>query len=202
MVILKCIPLPTLCRPTYLGGLGLRDLSSNNLAFLAKMAWRIYSNMDSTLGKLVSAKYCIRNKFVFQNVSFDVDNVLHLAYSQALEYWIVSELPKVSDAIGKTVVNLNWKFPPSPWHKLNCDGASSFESFLAGAGSVICNSSGVFVAALAHHLPSNSSTVAELWVVRDGLLLALKLQISYLIVDSDSSSTISFETIRLPVIGI
>lgn len=143
-----------------------------------------------------------RNKFVFQNVSFDVDNVLHLAYSQALEYWIVSELPKVSDAIGKTVVNLNWKFPPSPWHKLNCDGASSFESFLAGAGSVICNSSGVFVAALAHHLPSNSSTVAELWVVRDGLLLALKLQISYLIVDSDSSSTISFETIRLPVIGI
>lgn len=52
----------TLFRPIHLGGLGIRDLSSNNLAFLAKMAWRIYSNMDSSLGKLLVRALIGRNR--------------------------------------------------------------------------------------------------------------------------------------------
>lgn len=48
------------------------------------------------------------------------------------------------------------------------------------------------MAGFAHHLCTNSSTTAEMWAIRDGLLLALKLNITHLTVDSDSSSTIAF----------
>ncbi|KAI3893697.1 hypothetical protein MKX03_032113, partial [Papaver bracteatum] len=43
-----------ICKPTWLGGLGIRDL---NMAFLAKTAWRIASQPDSVVSSLFRAKY-------------------------------------------------------------------------------------------------------------------------------------------------
>ncbi|XP_026420227.1 uncharacterized protein LOC113316223 [Papaver somniferum] len=133
-----------------------------------------------------------RNKLVFQHIPYDVNTVLRFAYTQAMEYWNLVEHPKTITDNHKNVVCLRWKFPPFPYYKLNCDGASTFYSFFEGSGGVIRDCSGSFKVAFAHHLFSNYSTVVELWDVRDGLLLALKLHIAYLIVDSDSSSTIDF----------
>ncbi|XP_026385175.1 uncharacterized protein LOC113280813 [Papaver somniferum] len=39
------------------GGVNIRDLEVNNLAILAKMAWRIYSNPESVLFNLLKTKY-------------------------------------------------------------------------------------------------------------------------------------------------
>lgn len=60
---LNSVAWSTLSKPTFLGGLGIRNLSSNNLDFLAKMAWRIFSNLDSSLGKLLNAKYFRSSSF-------------------------------------------------------------------------------------------------------------------------------------------
>lgn len=45
------------CWPVEFGGLGVRYLEVNNEALLAKMAWRISSNPDSDVTKLLQAKY-------------------------------------------------------------------------------------------------------------------------------------------------
>ncbi|XP_026458440.1 uncharacterized protein LOC113358945 [Papaver somniferum] len=47
------VGLEKVCRPLDFGGLGVRDLELNNLALLAKMAWRIYDNPESEVTKLL-----------------------------------------------------------------------------------------------------------------------------------------------------
>lgn len=133
-----------------------------------------------------------RNNAFFNHMSFDVDQVLRLAYSQAYEHWLFVEKPKLMVLNPKHTVFIKWLSPHFSFFKLNCDGASSFDSYLAGAGGVIRDESGFFVAAFAHHLYSNSSATAEIWAIRDGLLLALKMNITHLIIDSDSTSAIDF----------
>ncbi|XP_026416598.1 uncharacterized protein LOC113312041 [Papaver somniferum] len=45
------------CFPNVYGGLNLRDLECNNLALLTKIAWRIFENLDSSVSKVLQAKY-------------------------------------------------------------------------------------------------------------------------------------------------
>lgn len=47
----------TVCSPVISGGLGLRDMDLNNLALLAKMAWRISEDQNSKVASLLKAKY-------------------------------------------------------------------------------------------------------------------------------------------------
>ena len=51
-----------LCLPMGKGGLGFRDLGAMNQALLAKTAWRIYSNPESLISKVLLGKYCCHNK--------------------------------------------------------------------------------------------------------------------------------------------
>ncbi|XP_026452273.1 uncharacterized protein LOC113352696 [Papaver somniferum] len=53
----------TVCKPHWLGGLGIRDLKFHNFAFLAKTAWRIANFPNSVVSLLLKAKY-------FRRVSF------------------------------------------------------------------------------------------------------------------------------------
>lgn len=46
--------------PKAKGGLGLRDLGCLNQALLAKVAWRLLKNPDSSLAKVLVGKYCRR----------------------------------------------------------------------------------------------------------------------------------------------
>lgn len=71
---------------------------------------------------------------------------------------------------------------------LKCPGVDG----LQGAGGINRDSVGLFVAGFAHHLWLNSSTTAELWAIHNGPLPALKMNISHLVVESDSTSTIYF----------
>ncbi|KAL0417527.1 UNVERIFIED_CONTAM: putative mitochondrial protein [Sesamum radiatum] len=46
-----------LCKPKSQGGMGFRDLQAFNLALLSKQLWRIISNPDSLLSRVLRAKY-------------------------------------------------------------------------------------------------------------------------------------------------
>lgn len=46
-----------ICRPIDCGGLGIRDLTKNNLALLGKLAWRVNKDTDSIVFKIFRAKY-------------------------------------------------------------------------------------------------------------------------------------------------
>lgn len=53
-----------LCRSKRQGGLGLRDLRSFNLALLAKQGWRILTNPDSLMARILEARYFPHGNFL------------------------------------------------------------------------------------------------------------------------------------------
>ncbi|CAM8877488.1 unnamed protein product [Rhodiola kirilowii] len=55
----------TLCQDKEMGGLGFKDLKCINLAFLAKQAWRIYTQPDLLISQIYKAKYCHGSDMLF-----------------------------------------------------------------------------------------------------------------------------------------
>ncbi|CAM8999449.1 unnamed protein product [Rhodiola kirilowii] len=60
----------TLCQDKDMGGLGFKDLEYINLAFLAKQAWRIYTQPELLLSRLYKAKYCHSSDMLFCSVGY------------------------------------------------------------------------------------------------------------------------------------
>ncbi|XP_012851547.1 PREDICTED: uncharacterized protein LOC105971242 [Erythranthe guttata] len=59
-----------MCKAKELGGLGFRDLKAFNFALLVKQAWRIFTNPDLLLSKIIYARY-FPNGYLFNaNVGF------------------------------------------------------------------------------------------------------------------------------------
>lgn len=58
------------CLPKNLGGLGLRDLESFNLAFLAKQGWKLLTQPHSLLTQCLKARYFPRCSFLQANLGF------------------------------------------------------------------------------------------------------------------------------------
>lgn len=53
-----------LTRPKALGGLGIRDIQVFHTALVAKQAWRIITNPDCLLARVVKGKYCTKAHFL------------------------------------------------------------------------------------------------------------------------------------------
>ncbi|KAL9686042.1 hypothetical protein QQ045_023497 [Rhodiola kirilowii] len=60
-----------LCQDKEMGGLGFKDLKCINLAFLAKQAWRIYTQPDLLVSKIYKAKYCHNSDMFFCSVGYE-----------------------------------------------------------------------------------------------------------------------------------
>lgn len=56
-----------LCEPKGYGGLGFKDLKSFNKALIAKQGWRILSNPDSLLIRVLKGKYFLFTSFLQAN---------------------------------------------------------------------------------------------------------------------------------------
>lgn len=88
----------------------------------------------------------------------------------------------------QTPSHKNWTPPPSNFCKLNSDG--SVREDIAAAGGLIRNDLGEWIGGFSMNIGPSSIHESELWGLRQGLLLALRLEIKHLIVESDSKEVI------------
>lgn len=77
-------------------------------------------------------------------------------------------------------------FPRHGFSKIKCDGASNNVKD-AEIGGIIRVDNGGFQACLARHIYKNDNNVAEVWEIREGLLLEKNIGIKKLEVETDST---------------
>lgn len=100
-----------------------------------------------------------------------------------------------------------WERPPGGWCKLNTDGATSGNSGLARCGGIVRDEHGDWLAGFSRHIGITTSFVAELWGLRDGLMLCSNLNISFLVVELDAKAIVDafqnvhYENNSLPCFG-
>ena len=76
------------------------------------------------------------------------------------------------------------------WAKLNSDGSALGNPGHVGGGGVIRDHNGKWLKGYARSLGCTNSCMAELWVLRDGLLLARDMGLNSLIIELDALSVV------------
>ena len=128
-----------------------------------------------------------RNTFLFKSGKVN-RSCYNKSVKDSVEYFSIglnAKLPKV-----KSVVAVGWEKPPAGWVKLNSDGSALSSLGRAGGGGVIRDHEGKWLEGYARSLGSTNSCVAELWAVRDGLLLAKEMGLHNIIVELDALSVV------------
>ena len=76
------------------------------------------------------------------------------------------------------------------WAKLNTYGSAIGSTGRAGGGGIIKDHDGQWLKGFARPLGCSNSCMAELWALRDGLLLAKEMGLSNLIIEMDALSIV------------
>ena len=91
----------------------------------------------------------------------------------------------------KTIIPIGWVKPSEGWMKLNSDGLALGNPRKAGRGSVIRNHEGAWIRRYARALGNTNNVIAELWALRDGLNLAMELELNNLTIELDALSVVT-----------
>ena len=90
----------------------------------------------------------------------------------------------------KIVKQVRWEKPCTDWLKLNTDGAYMGNTGLAGGGGLLRDKNGSWVGGFARKIGTTSSFTAELWALRDGLLLCRQRNAQAVAVEVDASAIV------------
>ncbi|OMO85295.1 reverse transcriptase [Corchorus capsularis] len=131
-----------------------------------------------------------RNQVVFKNVRVR-ENLVSRAFNKAVEFFSLTGRIKRVQSISAPV---SWKPPDQGWFKVNCDGSSLGNPGKAGAGSLLRDEMGNWIAGTSRHIGRASNFLAELWALKDGLALAKSLNVKKIIVELDATAIISAVT--------
>ena len=136
----------------------------------------------------------IRNQLVFngKNPNPNLPSVIN---RQVVEFMHCVPLPRQSTR--SVIKRVRWERPPSGWKKLNTDGLSIGNSRRSGCGGAVRDEQGEWIAGLSRYIGTTSSFVAEMWGMRDGLVLCKNLNIQCLVVELDASDYGCFDKTRL-----
>uniref|UniRef100_A0A2N9FQ21 Reverse transcriptase domain-containing protein n=1 Tax=Fagus sylvatica TaxID=28930 RepID=A0A2N9FQ21_FAGSY len=129
-----------------------------------------------------------RNKLAMEGVPFIPTEVVKKAKSLAIEFFF--SLPCKGTALPKSTTLIGWQHPPTGYAKLNTDGSVLGNPGPASSGGLLRDCNGNWIGGFSHKLGITNSLAAELWGIRDGLLLARDLNIRKLIVESDAKSVV------------
>ena len=127
--------------------------------------------------------WLFRNQAIF-NPSHRPPDLLHNSISLAFEFFYFSAANPTPAP--KKAIHFKWECPPSSWFKLNTDGSSIGNPGKAGGGGVLRDSNGNWVRGFSSSFGITSSIQAELRALKDGLVMALELNVLYLVVEMDS----------------
>lgn len=110
--------------------------------------------------------------------------IVSLSKERCFEFWAAVDKPRNRFAFKE--VQIGWSPPPSGSCKMNTDGAAKSNPGMAAAGGVLRDSRGRWLGSFARNIGWTTSLEAELWALRDGLQLALNMEINDLILETDS----------------
>ncbi|OMO51393.1 hypothetical protein CCACVL1_29818 [Corchorus capsularis] len=119
----------------------------------------------------------------------DGNTTFEVACFKAVEFFVVNGKTKILPIA--PIIQVSWKPPDQGWLKLNTDGSSLGNLGLVGSGSVIRDNEGNWVRGSIRHLGFCTNFVAEFWALRDGLFLAVSLNIRKLVIELDSTTVIA-----------
>ena len=128
-----------------------------------------------------------RNELVFRTGKGNPNLAMRCIQSSA-EFFSIGMNTKIH--LSKICVPVAWQKPPARWVKLNTDGSALGNPGRAGGGGVIRNHLGHWIKGFSRALGTTNSFIAELWALRDGLIMSKELGISNLIVELDALSVI------------
>lgn len=86
----------------------------------------------------------------------------------------------------KSIVNIRWEKPEENWIKVNVDGAANMTAGKAGAGGLIRNAYGCWIAGFCASIGKASNVAAEMWAMIHGLRIAWEMGYRSLILETDS----------------
>ena len=107
---------------------------------------------------------------------------------QALEYYHCVASPRLQTQ--KVLKGIRWERPPQGWMKLNTDGAVNGNPDLAGCGDVVRDDLGQWVIGFSKYISITSSFAAELWGLREGLILYCNLNVTSLEIKLDAKAIV------------
>ena len=137
------------------------------------------------------AMWCIwksRNMVVFNGKMLN-QNLPKEIMNHVLEFIYCVHSPR--SPIQKISRRLRWERPPTGWKKLNTDGSYLGGLDRAGCGGLVRDEQGEWVVGFTRHIGSTNSFIAELWGLREGLLLCCNLNIQSLIVEMDAQAVVA-----------
>ena len=86
--------------------------------------------------------------------------------------------------------SIRWERLYCNWFKLNTDGSALGNPGTAGGGGILRSDSGLWIQAFSRSIGKTTSFLAELWALRDGLIVCLNLRISAFEVEIDAQAVV------------
>ena len=88
------------------------------------------------------------------------------------------------------IKQVRWERPGEGWLKLNTDGATNDTLNSAGASEVLRDDSGNWVVGYSRKVGKSNSFEAEIWGIRDGLILCNQMNIDAIIIKLDAKALV------------
>ena len=107
-----------------------------------------------------------------------------LCLKKGVEFYAI--VPNEPNKPCRVQIQVKWTKPPTGWVKLNTDGTMYGNPVKVGGGGVLRSSSGDWIGGFMSKMGSTSSTVAELWALKDGLTMAKQMRIENICIEMDA----------------
>ena len=128
-----------------------------------------------------------RNDFLFKSGTTN-PQAWRRCFQSSAEFFSIGSVNKAKNL--KSVIPVGWEKPPRGWVKINTDGSAMKNPNRAGGGGLLRDHEGNWLKGFARGIGYTNSALAELWALRDGLILAKEMGIQQLIIELDALSIV------------
>ena len=110
--------------------------------------------------------------------------MISICLKKGVEYFAI--VPNEPNKPSRVQVQVKWNKPLTGQVKLNTDGTIHGNQSKVGGGGVLRSCSGDWIGGFARKMGSTSSTMAELWALKDRLTMAKHMGIENICIEMDA----------------